>query len=391
MTTTLRVGRPQDLIALTGYQLGFVPTESLVLVSVRGPVPSASRGHQVGLVLRVDLPRGAAGDLVSSLAGHLRRDGAVAAYALVYTGQAWTDLQRPPRGGLVREVTHGLARAGVPVQQIVHVTASTFRPYECTDLGCCPMPGHPLVLAESSPIASEMVLRGRVVAADRAEMVSAALPPLGPGEPAVTAHAARWDAVRASHPGPDGHQQSAASQRWRARTFRVWRSCLRAGVDPVAVATQPPVAGRLLSGLADVEVRDAALLSLVPACGGVPEEVLAGRAPDGIGALLDQAPDPDVMARGRDVVTALLRVAPAERTAPALAMLAWMAWSCGEGALAREAVDRALLVDPQHRLAGLLDQVLAAGVPPAWAGHDISASGTASGRPGSLVYRLPRS
>jgi hypothetical protein len=44
--------------------------------------------------------------------------------------------------------------------------------------------------------------------------------------------------------------------------------------------------------------------------------------------------------------------------------LAYAAWLDGQGTLARAAVDRALAHDPGYRMAALLDEVLARGLPP---------------------------
>ena len=49
---------------------------------------------------------------------------------------------------------------------------------------------------------------------------------------------------------------------------------------------------------------------------------------------------------------------PDEWAAPALAVLASLAWWRGDGALTRVALDRALRVDPRYRLAQLLEQMV---------------------------------
>jgi hypothetical protein len=43
-------------------------------------------------------------------------------------------------------------------------------------------------------------------------------------------------------------------------------------------------------------------------------------------------------------------------------LLAYASWRVGNGALARVALDRALVRDPSHRFAILLDRLLAAGI-----------------------------
>ena len=52
---------------------------------------------------------------------------------------------------------------------------------------------------------------------------------------------------------------------------------------------------------------------------------------------------------------------------PLAALLAFVAWQCGDGALANVALDRALADDAGYSMALLLRQVIAAGAPPSLA------------------------
>ncbi|WP_035059823.1 DUF4192 family protein, partial [Cellulomonas bogoriensis] len=81
MHTMIRSGQPRELLALIPYQLGFVPQDSAVVVSVRADATA-------GLVARVDTD-----DLASSthgphvartLAGHLGADGATHVVLVLY-------------------------------------------------------------------------------------------------------------------------------------------------------------------------------------------------------------------------------------------------------------------------------------------------------------------
>jgi hypothetical protein len=62
-------------------------------------------------------------------------------------------------------------------------------------------------------------------------------------------------------------------------------------------------------------------------------------------------------------VDVVRRAQPGHVAAPA-ALLAFVAWQCGEGALANVALDRALADDPEYSMALLLRQVITAGAPP---------------------------
>ena len=60
------------------------------------------------------------------------------------------------------------------------------------------------------------------------------------------------------------------------------------------------------------------------------------------------------------------RAQPGYVPAPA-ALLAFVAWQSGDGALANVALDRALADDPRYSMALLLRQVITAGAPPSLA------------------------
>jgi hypothetical protein len=135
------------------------------------------------------------------------------------------------------------------------------------------------------------------------------------------------------------------------------------------------VLGRLQAALADVLVRDAVLLGFVDGTDRVADRVVAG---DGggpeVGHALRLIVDPDVGVppdpRRHRASEALLEqvVAHSRRSAqaPALTLLAVLAWWRGDGARAGMLVDRALAADPGHRLAVLMTQTLDAGMPPGW-------------------------
>jgi len=55
--------------------------------------------------------------------------------------------------------------------------------------------------------------------------------------------------------------------------------------------------------------------------------------------------------------------------APALTLLAMLAWWRGDGARAGLLLDGALDADADYQLAGLLDGTLAAAIPPGWVRH----------------------
>ncbi|HYQ76039.1 DUF4192 domain-containing protein [Cellulomonas sp.] len=91
-------------------------------------------------------------------------------------------------------------------------------------------------------------------------------------------------------------------------------------------------------------------------------------------AALDRLVDPvrgrepceDVAAAGWGVLERVVAHGRRDRQAPALTLLALLAWWDGDAVRASVLVDRALDQDPGHRLAELLDRALGAGLPPGW-------------------------
>jgi hypothetical protein len=78
------------------------------------------------------------------------------------------------------------------------------------------------------------------------------------------------------------------------------------------------------------------------------------------------------------------RAQPGYVAAPA-ALLGFVAWQCGDGALANVALDRALADDPRYSMALLLRQVITAGAPPSMARLPMTPEEVAASYDGALV------
>lgn len=111
-------------------------------------------------------------------------------------------------------------------------------------------------------------------------------------------------------------------------------------------AGRAPDAGPRTAADVDADVRSALDALLDPGCAREPDE-----------ALVDA---------GRSVLEAVVAHGRTGRQAPALTLLALLAWWDGDGVRASVLVERALAQDPGHRLAELVDRVLGAGLAPAW-------------------------
>lgn len=382
--TTIRVREPRELLALLPYQLGFRPQESAVAVALRPP-----RGR-VGLIARVDLPD--LGDVVHGpqlargLVSHLVSDGARRAVLVLYTA----DDPRYPGDGpggpgagrtcaaVARAAAEQFREAAEPFLRDVAVWVVARAGYlslDCTDADCCPPGGRPLRDLEGTAVGAHMVLAGALVADSREDLVR--IHPASAGSRRNTARVAqRWRARRVDA----GTAGDEALGRWRAEGLAAWRAEMersRAG----DVGARPALLGRIEASLADVRVRDAVLLALVPGTGDLPERSLVGARehPDGevahgtsdaLGAIIDTRrgvpPEDSLAAAGAEVLERVVAHARAEHRAPALTLLALLAWWQADGTRAGVLLERALEADPAHRLAHLLGDALAGGLAPGW-------------------------
>jgi hypothetical protein len=342
MRTIVR-GGPRELISLAWYRIGFRPRESLVFVGLRGP------RRRTGMVVRVDLPAPEHRTPVArSVVRLLRRAATDEVVVLVVS-----DVDGGPRAGtdgevliphrdLVRWLRRDLPRRGIRVFDTLIVGPQTFRSYSC-EASCCPAEGQSLDELAGSEIAAHMVLEGRSVLDQEADLVADVQP--DPARRVSRRRLARAAAVGAVDLDDE---------------LRRWRESLAAGDD------DPPDPARLLVALRDVRLRDAVMFTLIPGSGLIPEMVLAGD-PLAVDELLwDHRPDDELVERGRRLLASLVRVAPAGERAEALAVLAWLAWWVNDAARCRLLTDLALRDRPEHRLARLVAQLLMAGVPPTW-------------------------
>ena len=407
MTTVIRAQGPRELLAYVPYRLGYRPRDSVVLVGLRPP-----RGR-VGLVVRVDVADLAdlehGPQVARSVVGHLAADGAQRVVLVAYT-------DAPLRTGYtdapLRTGGDGVARARAAVEHCREAVEPHVGPVEawvvsstgwyaldCAEDDCCPPAGRPLRDLESSEVGAHMVLAGTALADSREDALR--LPRAGAEARRRAARAARRAherAARAAQAGEDPVDD-------RVRALALWRAAVALAAGPgrrgaeegpaddgpgrpgraprEALAPEVPAApvlGRLAAALGSVPVRDAVLVSLVPGTGDLADRTVRGADVDtgtgrAIAAIVDpaagRAPDPSLTGPARAVLEAVVAHAPRGSAAPALALLALLAWWHGDGGRAVRRVEEALAEDPAHRLARLLASALDAGVPPGWVRADV--------------------
>lgn len=316
--TVLTARSPGDLVGLVPQLVGCVPTESLVVVSLRGP------RSRVGLTLRADLCDlpGLVGQVVEALA----RDGARAAAVMVHTAAPSGALH--PGAALVDELRAALAARGTEVTEALLVRDGRWWSFSCR-AGCCPPDGTPIdrVNPLVTAVASAAALGGRAVLASRDDLVASLAPqlPLGHGPARRLQAQAVGDLDRRWRRDP-GATERRELRRWR-QAVDTWEQ--QPGGVPAGTA-------ELAAGLHRVGVRD-----VVAAWGLDRSDPLLG--------LLHQ----------------LCRAVVPPHDAPLCSVLAWVAYAQGNGALALVALERALATDPTYSLARLLRAALEAMLPPA--------------------------
>lgn len=320
----LRLDDPGDLIAALPALLGFPPHRSLVLVCLEG-----RDAQRVGLVARVDLPhldRSTPTDvagLVEQLSVLCARRGDTAAVLAVVEDR---HRRGQPHTALLDALRHACEAVGTQVLAAHHVRAvqTGVRWRSCFGdprAGTVPDP-------QSSAVAAAHVVRGRVVHPSRSELCLM-LAPAG------------------------AHRVAEVAQLLPAATAEV--AARVAGGGEVAVA-------ELLRGVLRAVVRT----------GG-------GQVPDGAEAVALSAALHELRVRDCCMALAgtehadaaeqlwleLTRLLPGPERATPATLLAHSCYTRGEGPLAGEALRVALVADPEHRMAALLEQSLTAGLPPA--------------------------
>jgi hypothetical protein len=314
----LQLRSPQDVIAAVPYLLGFHPSDSLVAVGADGP--------QGTCAMRLDLPSNdgepehvtdAAEHLAALLSQHRFRHAVLVGYGA------------PERvAAIMASARDALTAAGVEVLETLRVEGGRFWSCDCSVPECCPPEGTPYDVS-ASPIAAQATLAGRIALTGRDELARSVAPIGG-----VT----RQSMQRATH-------------RAEGRFLRWVADC------GDAVLVQRRMVDEGLPYLRDFMAR-----------GDLPSDDEVAW----LGVLLthlrlrDEAwvrTDVAQLDLWRDI---LRRVERPYAAAPAC-LTAYAAYLSGDGALANVALDRALATDPDYSMAGLLRDMMFAGVPPAQA------------------------
>ncbi|KWX22916.1 hypothetical protein AFM11_17760 [Mycolicibacterium wolinskyi] len=311
-TPEFDVSRPGSLIAALPAVLGFVPEQSLVLVSIED-------GH-LGCVMRLDLSlmMTDAVDELAEVAAASQPDGAIA----VIVNEDGADCQHccdihAEMADTVEDALslHGIELIAAYVVDRVAAGGRWHCAYGCAKRGVIEDPS-------ASPLAVAAVLDGRRLYRRRADLAQIVEPDESRGE--------RMRAVIAGLPTPP-------PARRRAEVRADIESALSSAAE-LADGQCPADAqlARLAVALTDPQVRDT-LYALA------------------VGERAGQA---------ESLWVELSRALPPPWRAEALVLLAFSAYVRGDGPLAGISLDAALRCVPDHRMAGMLDRALRSGMRP---------------------------
>ena len=308
---------PHDLLAAIPFLIGYHPSDSLVLVAIKGDL--------VSMAMRVDYPHSGNTDAYDLLAHHLKLDGADAALILAYVPNNNSELYESGTEVLA-QMADSLTKNAISIRESIEVIGTRWRSVICEDISCCPPEGNLLPDFDSSRVAAEQVMAGRTLPfIDVSKLADsiAALPNIGIDFIAqVESYFVHEDSADLNEKQRDG--ATAVVDLGQLYEFG------RGSSDPDLVA-------QVIGRLSDIQVRDYAL--------GIHNA-------ENIEAYWTMWKE-------------LLRIAPNGYVAPIASIFAAVAYESGQGALAHKALDRALVDNPGYSLALLLRRVFSAGWPAA--------------------------
>jgi len=327
----VRAGSPAALLTLVPHLLGFVPEASLVVIGVAPP------RDRIRVTLRYDLPDPPEPDLVADIVAHavgvLRTQRLTAAVAVGYGPETLVT----PAADELRDAAW---QAEIDLREFLRVQGGRYWSYTCGNEACCPAVGVPFEPDPQAAQAAALIGAGTPVLASRAA-VAARVAPLG----GIAAESMR----RATRRAERHIAQLLAKVRKSARLGAARHMIAAEGLTAVGAMiaryrdggrfTSDDEIARISVALRDLRVRDDAWARMDPA---------------------------HAEAHQRLWIDVTRRAQPGYVAAPA-ALLAFVAWQSGEGALANVALDRALADDSRYSMALLLRQVITAGAPPSLA------------------------
>jgi hypothetical protein len=318
----VRLSAPADILATVPFLVGYHPTNSIVVLGLSQ--------HRVTFTARDDLPPEGAEpepDQVGYLVEVLLRQGCRRLMLVGYGDQARVT-------PMMSALLCAYGEAGVRVLEALRADGERYWSYLCDNPRCCRPQGTPYDAA-SSEVSAVWTLAGRVARRDRAEYEAQIRPVTGPAREAM--HRATEDAQDRLL-----DLVAAAEDEEKAEA-----ALLTAGNLAIAQALDAQ-----LRGEPPTDVQAAWLSVLLQA---IPIRDIAWSLIRGSGLALYHH---------RALWQEVLHRAETDLVPAPASLFAFAAWRCGDGGIARLALERALDVDPRYRMAGMLREAITLGLPP---------------------------
>lgn len=302
-----------DLITAIPFLIGFHPTNSLVLISIKDGA--------IGLAMRIDLPAQLETEQIDLLAHHFLRDESEAALLVAYMPD-----HRDDGDSVLISLGAGLIRNGIDIQESIVVQADRYRSIICRDINCCPPAGKMMPDIDNSEIAAEHVVAGIPMPYNN---ISQLIETLAADPSSLTLS---WASEVSGFSFNEDDPDVVSLRRDGVETMDLLLDDFRMGYG----ATNRTLVARLIGRMSDLQVRDYAM-----------------------GVHTEDTYDLYFM-----MWRELLRLAPVGFVAPIACIVGAMAYEGGDGALAQKALDRAFDDDEHYPLVALLRRVFNAGWPP---------------------------
>ena len=304
---------PHDLLAAIPFLIGYHPSDSLVLVSIKDDC--------VGMAMRIDYPIDQSEIAFDLCASHISADEADGALIVAYQPR-----ERSDGDEVLAQTTAALSRAGIAIYESILIAEGSYRSLLCHDITCCPIDGRPVPPHDSSRIAMESVVAGH-------PMPFASFAELGTSVRSnLLAQEEQWlERVQKSYVDPSDSDLNNLQRDGATAVIDLANDFITHGIS-----TDQDLIAHVLGRLSEIQVRDFAL-------GSHDAESAVGY---------------------QSMWMHLLRSAPPGFIAPVACLAAAIAYEHGDGALARAALDRAFVDSPTYSLALLLKRVFCAGWPP---------------------------
>lgn len=370
MTTIIKAATAADFLALVPHLAGYTPTNSIALIPFRG-------SRTIG-VMRFDLPPADAGDELDRIAATLigmvcKLADADGVTPVVLTDQQFRAEDDIIHGELVRSIIRRAAACGLHVGDALCLAADGWGSYLDPE---CPPEGRP-----RSELPAELAVpEPRDVSGDQAAGVELPHADLAEKERVGGALLAIDAAVQIVC-GESGGGAGMADLDPRAIAAvcslddipLLFEDALRWDVDELA----PYDAGTLMWCLARPSLRDVALSQWAGDIVAGDDALEAQRRwedgedyPDDLALVMfgdGPRPDPERLQKALALTRRLAAAAPRDAAAAMLATSGWLAWALGRSTYAHWHTSRALEIDPDHGLAGIVDSFIGAGHLPEWA------------------------